>query len=337
MNKIWLFPISFLFIFLSPFVLWNSASQHKASDFKSAKEANIESGQEGYIVIEGNAVANEDALSCPINSEDESDKCIYVMTNTEEYTKTIDEVCSSNKPEDTILENLAPKCDDTGDCVPCYKTEKFEWAHIDTKVEESKFSIGEYKLNSISSANKIGLEQFEKIESANPTELIIDNEDPNVGDIKYSYQYYKNNQDLVIAGDARKNEIYRGDKEFVVSSLGYGETLNNLKSQDSFATNGLRAMSFFLITCGFSLLFTTIAAIPLLITKVIPFVGKDIKNIANTIIGFAGFLIGTIIWILMFIIVSILKSPFLLVLLVIGIAGFGYRVWSKKKEIEEKN
>lgn len=373
MGKIWLIPFAFLLIFASPFMLWNAASQSRESDFRSAKEVNINSNEDGYILIEGEAIALEDPINCPLGKYNQG--CLYVYEKTEQYKREKNEVCTSSKPQGEILKTLESKCDESGSCTPCYLLEEFSWDTIDTKTNSVSFKIGDYEINSIDKANKLGFSNGEKKEEStvqnnsydDDVDDIVENyigeqeytgdeyydfyetgeekETENIistiaqyneGDIRHDYKFLPASSELVVVGESSRGEIYKGDSEFVVSALSYGETLNTLSDQDSSATTSLRILSFFSITLGFVILFGTLASIPMLLIKVIPLIGKQLNNLANTLITFIGFIFGAILWVIMFIIISVLKSAILMILILAGLGAIAMKIYLDSKDIKEE-
>lgn len=51
-------------VLLSPYLLWQANSQHRAKDFSSAQQIEAESNEEGYVAVMGNAVIDK-KLNCP--------------------------------------------------------------------------------------------------------------------------------------------------------------------------------------------------------------------------------------------------------------------------------
>lgn len=381
MGKNWLLLLSLLAILASPFLLWNAASQNRANDFESAKEVDITSDENSYILIEGTATATE-RLNCPTGDEDTQidENCIYVATSVEEYQRVENEVCESRRP-DNVIEQRDSKCDSNGNCTPCYLIEEFEWESVSSEVDSVEFTIGSYAVSSIESANRLGFETFEVIEKntstnqnstnnrqenvddiadayfgeetqpgndpyydlfeeSEPTRETTQSENrasalPEEGDQRFNYTYLENESDVVIAGEARNNEIYNGDQEFVVSALSYGETLSRLTSQDESSSTALRVFSFIFMVGGFVVFFTTLASIPLLLTKIIPFVGEGIKDVTNSIVGFVAFIVGGILWGSTFALISFIRSPIALILVVGIVAFFGYQLWNQRQEISK--
>lgn len=374
MGKLALIPISILIILASPFVLWNAESQNRVQDFGSAEEVSSNSDEEGYILIEGTADTGE-TLACPNDTEE---SCLYVSSRTEVYSVSQEKVCQTNKPTDRVIDNLESECE-AGSCTPCYLVEKTAWENEDSSVNEIEFSIGSYEIPSIRKANRVGFETYEEIlyteshrkESDGDVDDLVDeyfdedissesgdpyydtfddetNEDTtnseserrfSDGDRRVTYTYLKADEELVIAGNARNGEISEADEEFVVSALSYSETLDELEAQDSSAKWGLRILSLGLMVAGFLMLFGTIASIPLALTKIVPFIGDDISSgISGVVTGVAGVL-GFVLWLILFGLISILKSTVALVIIgiiLLVVIGFVVKRMQEARDLEVK-
>lgn len=342
MRFLIIIPISLLAIIGSPYVLWQAHSQQRASDFQSATytDSNMQVVDD-YIRIEGSAIGKE-PVSCPeTNKTKTSDECIYVSTVEEIYTRAEKEVCSDTRPTETILQNLEPECDDEGNCEPCYLVETFDWEQYQNSKVESDIIIGNYEIPTVSGANLIGLSQYQTIIPSNQVtnELSQQESSPssqtstfNVGDRRITNNFLENETELVVVGTAAGGEIFRQNKEFVVSALSTSETLTQLQNQDRNSAITLTIISFLMMVGGFIVLFNTVASIPLLLTKVIPWIGDDIQRITNSIVTFVSGLAGLILWCITYVIVFVFKTLWLLAI-VVGIVGFlGYRIWQKQKE-----
>lgn len=340
MSRLLLIPVAFIMMLVSPYLLWQAASQNRAGEFESANEIDPQGNESGYVLLEGVAQADQ-RLDCPSRGGESLGSCLYVSERQEQYTRQEREVCSDTTPTQNIIERTAEKCDEEGNCTPCYLIEEFDWETIYTNSNDVPFTIGDYQVLGLDRANQIGFSSFEERVPRNqgslsePISNTVGSGPVQPGDIRNNYNYLSDQTTLVVAGEARNNQITEGDKEFVISALSYGQTLKELESQDSSQALILRIISFVLMVGGWIMLLTAIASIPLMLTKLIPWIGDDIRRITNSILSFIGFTIGAIIWGIFFVIIAVAKSPILLAVAVVALGGLGYWVWKRAQDDEK--
>lgn len=332
MKQLALIPIAFICIVITPFILWSAESQNREKDFSSAKEVSIDSSEDGYILVEGEAdLINP--IDCPESSTE--NKCIYVKETKQKFVLSEEKVCSSSKPEEKITKTLPSSCDENGNnCTPCYMVEKQEWEDIDSSESFSKFKIGNYEVNSISGVKFYGLEEY--IKYLESTSSSLDDSDYYVeydeyydyydetaqntqqedtyeaGDERIVYSFLENDSQLVVSGNARKLEISKEDKPFVISSLSYSETKSQLKSEDSSTTWMLRIVSFITLVGGITTIAAALASLPLAVTKLIPFIGGKLSKGISSFVTMVAFAISVVMWFVLFAIVIILKNILLI-------------------------
>lgn len=325
-------PIGIILIIIGPVILWNAESQRRAADFESAKDVSASSDKSGYLRITGQPEL-EDTLLCPDSkNEDIEKKCLYISSSVEEYQLSDKEICSNTRPTDVIRTLDREECNsDNENCKPCYLVEEREWESIDSDSQYVDFTIGDYIVRNSSKANIVGADTYEEFI---PNDVFGENEfdylfedipeqeasasrqsNPEIGDRKISYSFVPAKGDLLVAGESTDGEISEDNKEFVISTLTYAQTLEKLEGQDSSAKWGLRALSLALVVFGAISIFTGIASIPGFFLDAIPFIGDKLEDKLNQIASLFGGCMGLLIWGFMFFVVMLLKN---LVALIIG-------------------
>jgi hypothetical protein len=335
-------PFALILIIVAPIILWNAESQQRTADFTSATEVEAQSEEEGYLRVRAEAEADGD-LVCPQEvidqDSDATENCIYLNTTVNEYSLVEEEVCRSTRPDNVVRDLDREECDSDGEnCQPCYLVENEKWERVESESEYSNFKVGDYDVRASSDANIIGTDEvsvFLPVESQvsadNPEsfpEVSSSRENsPRIGDREVVYRYIADGQQIIVAGQADDGEISSGDREFVISTLTYSETVSELSSQDSAAQWGLRILSLILVVTGFVMMLTTIAAVPGFFLDAIPVIGDRLEDKLVGIAGTIGGCLGFIAWLIMFAIVMVLKNILALiamfaVLIIIAVSVF---------------
>ncbi len=342
-----------LVVFASPIAAWYAESQQRAEDFTTAVVVALDSSDEGYVVVEGDAVP-QDTLGCPypgLNGEvqyenknddleddlstatddevidtntpkkipEDNTSCVYVNTLTEAYSREEKEVCGRVSSEQTIIQELGDECDADGtNCEPCYMVEQYDWSEKTNISEFAVFTIGDYEIIPEKKVNFIGTKEFTEYE------FLDSRSNPSENDLRFTYTYLPADQTLLVAGDAENNSISSAynDKPYIISSLSYEGTLEALEAQDSTAKWGLRIASLVMMVLGFILIVGPLT----LFTNVfrfIPFMGKRLDKGIDSVIIFIAAVFGFLFWLLVWGIVLVMKNIFVIILFltVIGIGA----------------
>jgi len=109
-----------LVIALSPYLLWQSQSQHRADDFSSAEQVESSSDVDGYVVVEDEAKQLE-TLICPR----QGDNLASLINN------------SKTDSEDEE-EFLAEEADEDDDVIDALENAGFEFEEIDDETKDKK-------------------------------------------------------------------------------------------------------------------------------------------------------------------------------------------------------
>ncbi len=338
--RIFLLPLGLGLILYGPYFLWDAESQNRANDFSAAPLVSIESEETGHLTVKGLPESNE-SLLCPSERDDSAEECVSISTTVREYSIEEVEQCSSNRPSRAI-ENLAEKCDSDGEnCKPCYLVEKEIWKQVSSNTEFAPFTIGNYKVPSAYEAELIGQKSFkvynawEESESDSflYEERTVSETNAEPGDRETSYNYLSMDSELIVSGVANTSmEIGAGEKTFVISSLSEAETLGNLESKDTQSKWMLRALSMAMVVFGFIFIFNTVAAIPLMLVGIIPFLGKKLEEGISSVISFIAGAIGLVIWGLMWASVLLLKNIVALIVIGVVLVGAAFAVYSFAKK-----
>lgn len=374
MSSIGGFFIGLLMVVIaSPIALWYSESQHRAADFSTAQVVTVDSAVTGYVVVEGEP-AQTQPLNCPqktlsdapavtadatdvtadattdTKADTKADKkqaepqsCVYVQTALDEYNFEVKEQCGSLSSNQVQLRYLGDECDEDGtNCEPCYEVEDYDWQNQSTEEEFAGFTLGNYAITPSEGSNFIGTQELVEYDLIDP-DLVVDTNTPgdyNVGDMRYSYEYLPTGDRLLVAGDAEAGAITTAyeKRPYVVSSLTYQGTLEDLQSQDDASKWFLRIVSLALMVFGMVLmvgpltLFTNIF-------RVIPFLGKRVDKGIDAVISFVAALIGFVLWLLVWGIVLVVKNIWiiLIILVVIGVGVLMLVKRGKKKNAATTN
>lgn len=344
--RIFLIPIGIGLILWGPFILWNAEFQHRALDYQSSVMMQEDSDESGHVKVKG--VPNvAEALECPPSEALEDQTCLSVVKTVSEFTRKEVEQCTSTRPSN-VIRSLPEQCDSKGEnCEPCYLVEKESWESIDSESQFAAFSLGKYNVPSRFEAEVLGEQsyvEYESVESRSDSFFLTDERTPSKvnavpGDREYSYQYITSSQDIIVSGLANESlEIGAGEKTFVISALTDAETLAALQSKDNMSKWGLRVMSLLMVVFGFVFIFNTIAAIPLMLVKIIPFLGKPLENGISSVISMVAGLIGLVVWGLMWATVLMLKNIIALVVIgaVVVLAALAVVRFAKKNHIPLK-
>lgn len=329
-------------VVLSPVLAWYAQSQHRAEDFGTAIQVESTSAEEGYVVVEDQAV-NDDRLDCPFegmhlkkNTAKATESCVAVVLDKEVYERTEKEECGAIQSDQTIIRNLPDRCDTNGDnCERCYLVEEMDWASdvAGSSEEYAAFTLGDYSVRANETTNFIDLQELTEYETQKAATK------PRVGDVRYNYAYLPSDQELLVAGDAEDNTIVAAydDKPFVVSTKSYQGTLEALEAQDNSAKWGLRIASLIAMTVGMILVFGPLTLFTN-IFRVIPLVGKHIDNGFDGVLKFFAVLIGLLLWAGMYLVVLLIKNilAVIIVLAALGVAAF-FLVQKGRKETPTTN
>lgn len=323
--RILLIPLGIGLILYGPYFLWDAESQSRAIDFAAAPMVSVESQQKGHVKVKGLPESSE-AFLCPSEDLDSALECVSVSTTVREYTLSDEEVCSNTRPS-RVIRNLAEKCDSKGEnCKPCYLVEKEEWKQVSSDSDFAPFSIGNYQVPSAFDAEMIGQSSYTTYtpwEDFEEDSYLYDERKPSKnnaepGDQETTYTYMPIDGDFVVSGVANDSmEIGAGDKTFVISALSEAETQGKLQSKDTQSKWMLRGLSLLMVMFGFIFIFNTIAALPLMLVKIIPFLGPKLEEGIQSIVSFVAGTIGLIVWGFMWATVLFLKN--ILALAVIGV------------------
>jgi hypothetical protein len=337
--RIFLIPLGIGLILYSPYYLWDAESQQRANDFGSAPIVSMESQDTGHLTVKGTPESS-DSFLCPSEDVSSALECVSVSTTVSEYTISEVEQCSSTRPS-RVIENLAEKCDSKGEnCKPCYLVEKEEWKQIGSDDDFAAFTVGEYKVPSVYDAEILGQKSLTTYTSWEELggEIIFDdrivsknNAEP--GDRETSYSFLSIDGEYIVSGNANESmEIGAGEKTFVISTLSQAETMGQLESRDTQSKWMLRALSMAMVIFGFIFIFNTIAAIPLMLVKIIPFLGPKLEEGLSGIINFIAGAIGLVLWGFMWGAILLLKNILALVVIGVALAGGAFAVYSFAKK-----
>ncbi len=332
-------------VFLSPLAAWYGESQNRAENFQTAIVVEAVSDESGYIVIEGD-VTNDTPLSCPVDDsipsadsddmlvaeedamvvEETAANCLYVSTDTQDYTRTEKEVCGSPSADQTILYETVTECDEDGtNCEQCYQVEQYDWESVEQVSAFASASLGSYTVTPSEKTNVIGSKEMTVHEFE---DSILD---PFEGDRRYVYEYLESDQELLVAGFAEDGMIEASyeDNPFVFSTLSYQGTLEDLEAQDSTAKWGLRIASLVLMVLGMVMIFGPLTAMTNVL-KVIPGLGKHLDKGFDSVIGFVAGLIGLVLWLIMWSAILVVKNIWVLVIVLLILIGGGVFLAIKK-------
>ncbi|MDP3970886.1 MAG: TMEM43 family protein [bacterium] len=352
--------IGLLFVVVaSPLTAWYAESQHRAADFTAATVVEADSSEEGYVVVEATAT-NKQPLVCPvpfneIDAEMEEENCVYVEEQVERYGVQEKEHCGSLSSNQTVVRQLQDECDADGtNCESCYLVEEYDWETESTDSQYASFLLGKYEITPSDGANFIGTKEFTEYDlladyEAGLTEdglyddVYYDDEVDTtrentgayeVGDLRYTYTYLNADQTLLVAGDADNNQIKGAydKKPYVVSSLNYQGTMEDLEAQDSASKWGLRIASLVLMVLGVVMIFGPLTIFTN-VFRFIPWLGKRLDKGLDSMIQFIAALIGFVMWIILYAMVLVLKNIWLIiiVLAVLGVGVFMLVKMGKKK------
>jgi hypothetical protein len=337
--RIFLIPLGIGLLLYSPYYLWDAESQHRANDFGSAPIVSIESQETGHLTVKGLPESKESIL-CPSEEEDSALECVSVSTTISDYTLSEVEKCSSTRPS-RVIQNLAEKCDSEGEnCKPCYLVEKEEWKQISSDTDFAAFKIGNYSVPSAYEAEILGQESlttytsWEELDGgAFFEDRVVSESSAEPGDRQTNYSFLSIDGEYIVSGNANESmEIGAGEKTFVISTISQAETVGQLESRDTQSKWMLRLLSMAMVIFGFIFIFNTIAAIPLMLVKIIPFLGPKLEAGLSGIISFIAGAIGLVLWGFMWGAILLLKN--ILALIVIGavLVGGAFAVYSFAKK-----
>lgn len=343
--RIFLIPLGLALILYSPYYLWDAESQQRANDFSVAPIVSMESEDTGHLTVKG-IPESSDSFLCPSEKDDSALECVSVTTTVSEYTLSEEEQCSSTRPS-RVIQNLAEKCDSKGEnCKPCYLVEKEEWKQISSDNDFAAFKIGNYNVPSAYEAEIIGLESLTTYTSWEELDggvffedRTVSKNNAEIGDRETSYSFLSIDGEYIVSGNVNESmEIGAGEKTFVISTLSQAETMGQLESRDTQSKWMLRVLSMAMVVFGFIFIFNTIAAIPLMLVKIIPFLGPKLEKGLTGIISFIAGAIGLVLWGFMWAAILLLKN--ILALIVIGAvliaAAFAVYSFAKKNHISLK-
>ncbi len=344
MGKLALIPLGFIFIILSPIILWNAESQNRANDYNRAQSS--QSVQAGYLKIAGKIESDED-FSCPAGSKDASSQCVYSAFTTRRYTRSEKEECTSNTRSLKVIEKLErQQCDDKGNCTPCYLVEELEWDVVDSGKQFAQSNVGEFKLESIDSAIIIGSKSFtefktgaaDALPASFPSSSPSSRGSAKVGDLETVHEYIKSGTDVIVAANSDSSgRLTKGSDTFVVSTLSDADTAVKLAEQDASSATLLRVVSAAAMILGFMMIANGILGLPLGLLKVVPIFGDRIAKGINGVVNTLSLVLGVIAWIVAYIGVIILKNIFLvgIVLVLILAAGFALIYMLNKRKLAQ--
>lgn len=149
---------------------------------------------------------------------------------------------------------------------------------------------------------------------------------PQIGDQKITYQYLKNNSNLIVIGEIRGNQVKDG-KPFIVANISDTELVNKMKGEENFLYWFLKVISVLFLCLGFSSLISPILAF----TDLIPIAGKAVSCV--------GFVISLILSVMIVVLVTLLIK-FWLMFIVGGVLLFiiliAVLIFVKRKRNEKK-
>ncbi|MFH1426120.1 MAG: TMEM43 family protein [Candidatus Kerfeldbacteria bacterium] len=339
----------------SPLAAWYAESQHRAEDFSSAKVIEATAPETGYIATEGET-SEADKLNCPVADEEgkvkdekaddkkavegeaatddtakaqEPEKCLYVETDKQVYTRSEHEQCGTISENQTKIRYVGEECDQDGtNCESCYLVEEYDWESTETDSKYASFKLGVFTVTPSGSTTFFGtksLTNYEYTESKN---------DPIEGDVRWVYDYMPLFKTLLIAGNAENDEVkaaYEG-RPFVVSNLSHQGTLEALEAQDASTKWILRIVSLVLMVFGMILIVGPLMLFTNMF-KFIPVVGKHIDRGFDGVLKFIASLVGIAMWIVVYSVVLLLKNIWIIfiVLVIIGAIVFVLVQRGKKK------
>lgn len=340
MGKLALIPLGFIFIILSPIILWNAESQNRANDYNRAHST--QSPQAGYLKVAGK-IESADDFACPAGSKDASSQCIYSAFTTRRYSRSEKEECTSNTRSLKVIEKLErQQCDDKGNCTPCYLVEELNWEVVDSGKQFAQSKIGEFKLESIDNAIILGSKSFTEFKTGAagtlPASFPSSRGSAKVGDLETVHEYIKSGTDVIIAANSDSSgRLTKGGDTFVVSTLSDADTAVKLAEQDASSATLLRVVSAAVMIFGFMMIANGILGLPLGLLKVVPIFGDRIAKGINGAVNTLSLVLGVVAWIVAYIGVIILKNIFLvgIVLVLIIAIGFGLIYMLNKRKLAQ--
>lgn len=315
-----------LILILSPASLWIAQSQHRAADVRSASSVSASAAaQSGYVEVTGTpSVASP--IPCPTNPGISDTACVYSRTTVQTFTQGEKVECGTISTSETVLGPAPDQCSgsDNSSCEKCERVADNQWKTTSDNATFAPFTLGSYTVTPDKTAMFIGDKTLDIPDPKDP---------PAVGDVKTSYAYLPSAMATLAVGQSSNGAIDTGgDKVFVVSSLSPDATLASLKQTDSTFMWMLTLLSFILMVLGFVFLTAPFEAVFTMVFRFIPVVGKTIDRGITGILHLFSGLVGALVWVVLFVLVTLLKNIFLafIVAAVIGLIVLALASMMKK-------
>ena len=309
--------IGVAFLIGSPLVMWYAQSQHSADDFTSAISVDAESSEVGYITFRGEPRYVEEgaAADCLVGN------CLYQTESQQEQVTVEDLVCGSNVKSTSdmrVLQQNGSECDENGDCVPCYDVERDEWEERASNTTYHEVQVGSY---TVDPRGAVMLDTESKTldtgvnEDFNPTRSV--------------YSYFSLPSNLLVAGYSDGSRVTGGGElTYILSQFDPIITLQKLEERDEQNQRLLWIVTFVMLVIGLSLIFGPLQWMGRQM-RFVPVVGPMLSKGSTGLLGFAALLLAIPLWIVLFVVITILKSWWIAVLLVVLLGIF--LIWRAKK------
>lgn len=286
------FGALFIFVF-SPAFLWAVGSQDAAQDFSNLTQADAEIVQDGPLVIYGQV-----QISQPVSCPDEN-QCVYSATQSEIYTRSEFIACGELDENLTVLKDEAERCDNTGNCEPCFLVESFDWELQESTVVTPTFNIGAYTITPSP--------QTQYLDVIVQSDAVRDT--PKEGDVRTSRSYLPLQESMLAAGTASSGVITNptDSGQFFISNLSIEDTQTLLKQQDKVAKNSLRLLSLLSMIVGWVVLISQFTRPISGLFKILPILGPAIERGSNFALTVLSALIGLVVWLVIFLPLSFIQ------------------------------
>lgn len=273
-----------LIILASPVTLWMAETQSLVKDFENG------------TLLEGE-VQLESSLTCP-GSEEE---CLYVHTQTETLQNKEQVVCGTLPTDVTVIESTEDRCDANGTCEKCYRVESEEWVQTGDLKESVKLSIGGQAIEISEAKHLYGTKtRIEEADKTRQTITIL----PLTGE-------------LTVVTDST-------GLQFSLSNMNYEQTLMRVTETQKSTMWAFRIFSLLLMVGGFFLLTSQFASPIIGVLRAIPFLGGVLNSGAQGLVYFVMALAGSLVWLILFLLVSVVSNPFLLIVVSLILMGILY-------------
>lgn len=331
--------VGILFIFiLSPILAWQSQSQDRAKEFKSAEVVTADSVTPGvYVSVEGsteiidpmfcllngdfvNNLVNAEAYFVPPTTDAQGlmrQHCAHVKVTEETYEYVQKEVCSDPSENQIFIEKTDNDCN---------LVKELEWNQTEQQSSSLPFYIGSYAVDP-TGAILIGEDTFQEFVGTGTATAPVEN------DLRYTVNQLQIEPTMLAAGVADPSGVIEtaGKKTFVVSSKGHEATYEALKAMDRSAATMLAVFSALVMMIGFILLVRPVTHLTD-VFRIIPFFGGQIDRGFSFAVSAVGAFVGLLFWLLLFAIVVLVKKLLIAIIILVVVAIIALVVLSKMKE-----